>query len=75
MTGRLLSGGAALDTATALLALRDQVLPPAINIHPELTDPRLDLVIGEPRETPVRAVLVLARGHGGFASAAVLTRP
>jgi len=75
MTGRLLSGGAALDTATALLALRDQVLPPAINIHAELTDPRLDLVIGEPRETPVRAVLVLARGHGGFASAAVLTRP
>jgi minimal PKS chain-length factor (CLF/KS beta) len=75
MTGRLLSGGAALDCATALLALRDQVLPPAINIHPELTDARLDLVIGEPRETPVRAVLVLARGHGGFASAAVLTRP
>ena len=75
MTGRLLSGGAALDTATALLALRDQVLPPAINIHPELTDARLDLVIGEPRETTVRAVLVLARGHGGFASAAVLTRP
>jgi minimal PKS chain-length factor (CLF/KS beta) len=75
MTGRLLSGGAALDAATALLALRDQVLPPAINIHPELTDPRLDLVIGEPRETPARAVLVLARGHGGFASAAVLTRP
>ena len=32
MTGRLLAGGAALDVATALLALRDGVIPPTANV-------------------------------------------
>ncbi|MDT0488796.1 ketosynthase chain-length factor, partial [Streptomyces sp. DSM 41640] len=32
MTGRLLAGGAALDVATALLALRDGVIPPTVNV-------------------------------------------
>jgi act minimal PKS chain-length factor (CLF/KS beta) len=75
MTGRLLSGGAALDIASALLSIRDGVLPPAINIREDLADRRLDLVIGAPRSADVRAALVLARGHGGFASAVVVTRP
>jgi act minimal PKS chain-length factor (CLF/KS beta) len=75
MTGRLLSGGAALDTASALLSIRDGVLPPAINIKEELTDQRLDLVIGTPRKTEVGAALILARGHGGFVSAVIVTRP
>jgi minimal PKS chain-length factor (CLF/KS beta) len=75
MTGRLLSGGAALDTASALMSIRDGVLPPAINIKAELTDQRLDLVIGTPRKADVGAALILARGHGGFASAVIVTRP
>jgi act minimal PKS chain-length factor (CLF/KS beta) len=75
MTGRLMSGGAALDTASALLSIRDGVLPPAINIREDLVDSRLDLVLGAQRTADVRAALVLARGHGGFASAVVVTRP
>lgn len=74
MTGRLLSGGAALDIATALLALRDEVIPPTANVRGDRVDDRLDLVAGEPREAGLGTVLVLARGRGGFASAAVLTR-
>ncbi|MFI8997847.1 beta-ketoacyl synthase N-terminal-like domain-containing protein [Streptomyces sp. NPDC053542] len=73
MTGRLLSGGAALDAVTALLAMRDGVIPAAVNVRPDATDPRVDLVTGSPRRLRCDAALVLAAGHGGFASAMVLT--
>lgn len=71
MTGRLYAGAASLDVATALLAIRDQVIPPTINVSP---DPRLalDLVTGEPRSASLRTALVLARGYGGFNSALVV---
>jgi minimal PKS chain-length factor (CLF/KS beta) len=75
MTGRLLSGGAALDVATALLVLGNGVIPPTIGVRADLVDERLDLVVGTPRVKRVETAIVLARGHGGFASAAVLTAP
>ncbi|MEU6804342.1 ketosynthase chain-length factor [Streptomyces neyagawaensis] len=71
MTGRLYSGAAALDVATALLAVQDGLIPPTSNVEPA-ADHDLDLVIGEPRRLPVRSALVLARGHGGFNSALVV---
>ncbi|MGW0084350.1 hypothetical protein [Streptomyces sp. NPDC003393] len=71
MTGRLLAGGASLDVAAALLALRDQVLLPTTGTARPAADCPLDLVTA-PRRTPVRHALVLARGRGGFNSAAVL---
>jgi act minimal PKS chain-length factor (CLF/KS beta) len=74
MTGRLLSGGGALDVAAALLCLRDRLVPPAANVREERIDERVDLVAGRPRSVAADAVLVLARGYGGFASAVVLTR-
>ncbi|WP_370949743.1 ketosynthase chain-length factor [Amycolatopsis sp. cg5] len=70
MTGRLNAGGASLDVAAALLAMRDGVIPPTTNTEPAPRY-RLDLVTTA-RETPVRTALVLARGHGGFNSAAVV---
>ncbi|WOX15236.1 ketosynthase chain-length factor [Streptomyces sp. N50] len=70
-TGRLYSGAAPLDLAAALLSLRDGVIPPTTGSTPS---PRydIDLVTGAPRPAPVRAALVLARGHGGFNSALVV---
>ncbi|WP_101258071.1 ketosynthase chain-length factor [Streptomyces barkulensis] len=73
MTGRLLAGGAALDVATALLALRDGVIPPTAGVAEADPDHRIDLVTGA-RETDLRTALVLARGHGGFNAALVLRR-
>lgn len=75
MTGRLYAGGAAVDVATALLALRHGVVPPAVNVTAPVPGDRLDLVIGEPRPMPVRTAVVLARGFDGFNSALVLTAP
>lgn len=70
MTGRLYSGAAPLDVATAFLAMREGLVPATVNVEP---DPGhdLDLVTGQPRVLPVRNALVLARGHCGFNSAVV----
>lgn len=73
MTGRLYAGGGALDLATALLSMRDNVLPPTINVSSLAPGCEIDLVTGAPREQAVRTALVLARGLGGFNAAAVLT--
>ncbi len=76
MTGRLGAGGSALDVAAALLALREKVVPPTTGTGRVADDCPLDLVTGAPRELPrLRVALVLARGRGGFNSAAVLRAP
>ncbi|EWC62971.1 Polyketide chain length factor WhiE-CLF [Actinokineospora spheciospongiae] len=71
MIGRLCSGAAPLDVATALLAIEEGLIPPTTNTSP---DPGLglDLVLHQPRPASVRTALVLARGHGGFNSAVVV---
>jgi act minimal PKS chain-length factor (CLF/KS beta) len=73
MTGRLYAGGAALDLATALLAIRDDVIPPTVNVRAAAPAYELDLVRSTPRDGPVRNALVLARGHGGFNAALLVT--
>ncbi|MGW1769820.1 ketosynthase chain-length factor [Streptomyces sp. NPDC002073] len=71
MTGRLYSGAAPLDVATALLAIEEGVIPPTVNVHPA-EDYALDLVVGQPRTASVRTAVVIARGYGGFNSAVVV---
>jgi 3-oxoacyl-(acyl-carrier-protein) synthase len=74
MVGRLYAGGAPLDVAAALLAMRDRRVPPTINVD-DLTDGcELNLVRNSPLETDVNTALVTARGFGGFNSALVLRR-
>ncbi|MFD5877000.1 ketosynthase chain-length factor [Streptomyces sp. NPDC060322] len=74
MTGRLYSGAAPLDLATAFLAMREGLVPPTVHVEPS-PEYALDLVHGEPRRIDVRTALVLARGHGGFNSAMVVRAP
>jgi len=71
MIGRMHAGGGALDVATALLAIRDGIIPPTVNIQPSPDCP-IDLVAGQARPAALRTALVLARGHGGFNSALVV---
>jgi minimal PKS chain-length factor (CLF/KS beta) len=73
LTGRLYAGGAPLDVASALLAMGHRVIPASHGITELAPGADLDLVRGAARETPVRTAIVLARGHGGFNSALVLT--
>ncbi|MFF3400014.1 ketosynthase chain-length factor [Streptomyces sp. NPDC002659] len=74
MTGRLYSGAAPLDLATAFLAMEEGVIPPTVHIDP-CPEYVLDLVLNQPRTADVRTALVLARGHGGFNSAMVVRAP
>ncbi|MFF5264673.1 ketosynthase chain-length factor [Actinomadura viridis] len=74
MTGRLSAGGAAVDVATCLLAMRDGLIPPTADVRPDPSY-RIDLVTGRPRRARIDHALVLARGQGGFNSAIVLAGP
>lgn len=71
MFGRLGAGGAALDVATALLAIRRGIVPPTVNVDEPAPGYELDLVLA-PREAPVRTALVIARGVGGFNAAMIV---
>lgn len=74
MVGRLHSGGAALDVAAALLAIRDQIVPQTINLEKPRAGCELNFVIGQPQKKELNHVMVIARGFGGFNSALVLRR-
>lgn len=74
MTGRLYGAGGALDVATALLAIRDGVVPPIVNLEQPVPGCELNFVTGTAREAKIDTVLVAARGFGGFNSAIVLRR-
>lgn len=74
MVGRLYAGGGALDVAGALLAMRDGVLPPTINLDEPAEGCDLAFVRAGARDATLETVLVNARGFGGFNSALVLRR-
>jgi 3-oxoacyl-(acyl-carrier-protein) synthase len=73
LIGRAHQGGAALDVATALLAMRHGVLPPSAGPDHPAPGCELDFVReGGPRR--VETALVCARGFDGFNSAVLLRR-
>lgn len=71
LVGRLHAGGAPLDVATALLSIRDSVVPGTPGLTTLAPGIGLDIV-RETREAPVRTALVLARGFEGFNAAVVV---
>ncbi|MGN6813141.1 MAG: beta-ketoacyl synthase N-terminal-like domain-containing protein [Thermomicrobiales bacterium] len=73
MVGRLYAGGAALDTLTALLAMRDGVIPPTINVAQPASGLDLNLVTAA-QPAQISTALIAARGFGGFNSALVVRR-
>jgi 3-oxoacyl-[acyl-carrier-protein] synthase II len=74
MTGHLVSAGGAVEAIACLLAIRDGVLPPTINL--ENSDPECDLdyVPNVTREKRVDVVLSNSFGFGGQNTALVLRR-
>jgi act minimal PKS chain-length factor (CLF/KS beta) len=75
LTGRLYGGGAALDVATALLALSEGVIPATTGTSQLADGVELDLVLDRARQAELRTALVVARGWGGFNAAVVLGGP
>jgi 3-oxoacyl-[acyl-carrier-protein] synthase II len=64
-TGHLLGAAGAVEAIFSVLAIRDQVAPPTINLdHPSVDTP-LDLVPHEPRQRGISVVLCNSFGFGG----------
>jgi 3-oxoacyl-[acyl-carrier-protein] synthase II len=74
MTGHLLGGAGGLEAGLAVLALRDQMLPPTINYENPDPDCDLDYVPNKARKAEVEYVLSNSFGFGGTNAALLLKR-
>jgi len=74
MTGHLLGGAGGLEAGVTVLALRDQVIPPTINL--ENPDPGCDLdyVPNQARQTKMDYAMSNSFGFGGTNGALLFRR-
>ena len=71
--GHLLGGAGAVESIFCILALRDQVVPPTLNLdNPEEGTAGMDLVPHEARQREVKAVLNNSFGFGGTNASLVM---
>ena len=74
MTGHLLGGAGGLEAGISVLALRDQTLPPTINLEQPDPECDLDYVPNHARKAPVEYALSNSFGFGGTNAALVFRR-
>ena len=66
MTGHLLGASGALEAVFCILAMRDQIAPPTLNLdNPSEGTEGVDLVPHKAKERKIRAVLNNSFGFGG----------
>jgi act minimal PKS ketosynthase (KS/KS alpha) len=75
MIGHSLGAIGSLEIAACALAMTHGVVPPTANLHEPDPVCDLDYVPIEARERPLRTVLSVGSGFGGFQSAIVLRDP
>jgi 3-oxoacyl-[acyl-carrier-protein] synthase II len=75
MTGHLLGAAGAVEAVFSILALRDQVSPPTINLRNPDPQCDLDYVPNEARKMPIRVALSNSFGFGGTNGTLIFTRP
>jgi 3-oxoacyl-[acyl-carrier-protein] synthase II len=74
MTGHLLGGAGGLEAGITVLALRDQILPPTINLENPDPDCDLDYVPNQRRKAAIEHALSLSFGFGGTNAALLFRR-
>jgi len=74
MTGHLLGGAGGLEAGITILALRDQVLPPTINLVSPGEDCDLDYVPNVARTAPLEVALSKSFGFGGTNGSLIFRR-
>ncbi|MDA8585727.1 beta-ketoacyl-ACP synthase II [Rhodobacteraceae bacterium] len=72
--GHLLGAAGAVEAIFCILALRDQVAPPTINLDNPAVEPMLDLAPNAKREREVKVALSNSFGFGGTNASLVLGR-
>jgi len=73
MIGHLLGGAGAVESIFCILALRDQIVPPTINLdNPSESCEGVDLVPKVAKQRPVKAVLNNSFGFGGTNASLVM---
>ncbi len=65
VTGHMLGAAGAAEAVFTILALRDQIAPPTINLHNPDPECRMDFVPNEAREMPLRTAVSNSFGFGG----------
>ena len=75
MTGHLLGGAGGLEAGITVLALRDQILPPTINLeNPDPDTVGMDLVPNQARKAEVEYAMSNSFGFGGTNGALLFRR-
>ncbi len=72
--GHLLGAAGAVEAIFCVLALRDQVAPPTINLDNPAVEPVLDLAANEKRERRIDVALSNSFGFGGTNASLVMKR-
>ncbi len=74
-TGHLLGAAGGLEAIFTVLALRDQMAPPTLNLeNPDVLAEGIDLVHGEARRMPIAHAISNGFGFGGVNASIVLRR-
>jgi 3-oxoacyl-[acyl-carrier-protein] synthase II len=74
MTGHLLGGAGGLEAGITILALRDQILPPTINLHHPDPECDLDYVPNVARKATLNVALSNSFGFGGTNGSLIFRR-
>ncbi|MEO1103388.1 MAG: beta-ketoacyl-ACP synthase II [Pseudomonadota bacterium] len=73
-TGHLLGAAGAVEAIFSLLAIRDNVVPPTINLDDPSVETEIDLVPHEAKQKPIDVVLSNSFGFGGTNASLVFRR-
>jgi 3-oxoacyl-[acyl-carrier-protein] synthase II len=73
-TGHLLGGAGAIEAIFSLLAIRDNIAPPTINLDNAERETAIDLVPNKPRQRQIDVALSNSFGFGGTNASLVLQR-
>jgi 3-oxoacyl-[acyl-carrier-protein] synthase II len=73
-TGHLLGAAGAIETIFSILAIRDNVAPPTINLENPSVETAIDLVPQTPRKREINVTLSNSFGFGGTNASVILQR-
>ena len=75
MTGHLLGASGALEAAITVMALKNQIAPPTINLRNSDPDCDLDYTPDSPRQTTITTAMSNSFGFGGHNASLIFQNP